>query len=216
MRYHLVTILILFIFVGCKPITYVDYKYDVMTKEAFSEKIDNKKAFEIPAKSKRTKRLIKRTQFGVIKEKEAFYKQLNHSLNKLISLDDYLIVDYYQTNSSCLPLEIYNTKDTLYLQKNPQSNLVDDALINQIVSNYKYISILPKNTDLKESPEDFSNDLDGLFQKMFFNYDYPCHSIVMIAPDGRFISYLGTHDLKTKYDLLITLVKNKNNQDWQN
>ena len=38
---------------------------------------------------------------------------------------------------------------------------------------------------------DWHKDPDGITEKLFFNYHYPCSSFVVISPNGNYLSYFG-------------------------
>jgi len=193
---------------------YVDYNYDTLSKNEFENKIKNKRAFEIPSKRKNTKRLVERTQYGVIQQEKAFYKKLNASLSQEIKLNDYLIVKYYPGKDNCNTSGINYVKDDAYYEKKRKRKLAENKILKNIAPNFKRLLIYQKDAEKPDDQTSFAYDPDGLFEKMFFRHHYPCNSIVVIAPDGKYASYLGEHGSKTKYKLLITLIKNDNNPDW--
>ena len=195
---------------------YVNYNYDSISKNEFENKVKNKQAYEIPSKRKNTKRLVERTQYGIIQQKEAFYKKLNASLQREIELNDYLIVNYYPGKDNCNTSGIKYVKDDAYYERMKKRKLAENNILKNITPNFKRLLIYQKDVEKPDDQTSFAYDPDGLFEKMFFRYHYPCNSIVVIAPDGKYASYFGEHGSRTKYLLLKTLIKNENNPKWSN
>ena len=195
---------------------YVNYNYDNISKSEFENKIKNKQAFEIPSNRKNTKRLVERTQYGIIQQQEAFYKKLKASLDREIKLKDYLIVNYYPGKDNCNTTGTKYVKDSVYYEKRRKRRLAENNILKNIAPNFKRFLIYQKDAEKPDDQKSFAYDPEGLFEKMFFRHHYPCYSIVVIAPDGKYASYFGEHGSRTKYLLLKTLIKNENNPKWSN
>jgi hypothetical protein len=82
------------------------------------------------------------------------------------------------------------------------------------VTNFKVLHINQSDADNIDPKLESHPDPLQIFQKLFFRFPFPCGSIIAIAPDGRYASYLGEYGANTPYYLLKTLLKNKDNKKW--
>lgn len=212
---YLSTILILFINISAfSQKQFVDYNYNPMTEKEFKELVNSKAAFEISAEEKNTRRLVRRNQYGIVNNVNAFYDVIDKNLEKKIKRFDYIIVFYNPGEDSCNTSGKKYTKNKAYYRRIKKYRETREQQLKDIIPNFKVLYINQVDAENIDSKLENYRDPERLFEKLFFKYHYPCSSIVVVAPDGRYASYLGESGQKTPYYLLMTLIKNEDNPIW--
>jgi hypothetical protein len=160
-----------------KRILYADYE----------DKILNGPYFGIPGEKPGDMKLVHRMPVGLTDAKE-IYEALG--LQQEFLAGKPLIVIYYPGKDEC---NSTGSNDPAYL-KNKHKTLLKYAEKHDAVPPFYFY----KNPHGLEKYQDilvWSADPDGLFEKKFFQYPYPCGSFVVISPKGNYRAILGDYPI---------------------
>jgi hypothetical protein len=102
-----------------------------------------------------------------------------------------LIVIYYPGKDECNSTGLGNTPESL--RKNVKS--VARYAEKQDAVSPLYIYKNPHGLEKYRGIQEWTNDPDGLFEKQFFPFHYPCGSFVVISPKGNFRGILGEYPI---------------------
>ncbi|WP_296700916.1 hypothetical protein [Algoriphagus sp.] len=181
-----------FILIGISSVAQTSYRNELggrITKTQFEEQILNGPYFGVPSDKEGEMVLIFRMPFGKVDEPLVFYEKTGNS--SAFSEGKSLIVIFYpgpdECNSNSRDFDIDamekadkslkkwaekgNAASPIYLYKNP-------------VGLEKYSSIM-----------NWEVDPEGVFEKEFFKYPYPCKSFVVLHPSGEYRAILGDFPL---------------------
>ena len=158
----------------------------IISREQYEKQILEGPYFGVPGKDTDEQVLVFRMPFGQIENPSLFYKVLG--LNEVMKAGKPIVVIFYPGKDECnsTGLNEGNTKfyqkDHKWLQRNITSKggYGPTYLYRNPAGLEKYAGIMTWYAD----PE-------GLFEKTFFKFPYPCRSFVVIDPDGNYRAILG-------------------------
>jgi len=156
-----------------------------VSKEEFQNKILNEPYFGIPSEDPEVMMLIYRMPFGKV-DPALFYEKLEKSED--LKAGKSLIVIFYPGKDECNSTGD-NANDTRYFQKTYDYFLKTAEKRN--ASEPAYIFKNSHGLEKYQGIITWIPDPDGIFEKEFFKFSYPCRSFVVIHPSGEFRSILG-------------------------
>ena len=190
MRKILIITIIEIIILSCsshkRNFTYLDIDNKEISKSKFRQKRSTNKYLDIQIDSLNQRRLIERTKTGKIDKMEVYRSLISNKSSEKLDYSKPIVIVYYPGKDACNSSGLQR-KESI---RNWYSNLEDG--VQQLNANapiylYKEKAGLEKYEGLLQWYE----DPDGLTEKLFFQYHYPCSSFVVISPSGDYISYFG-------------------------
>lgn len=193
MKNILTTIILGFLIQSCSPsktlndkTRYFDENNIEIGKSKFDEIRATNKVLDIPGDSINHKKLTQRGQRGQIDNRAVLELALEQATQTSIDADKPIVIMYYPGKDPC------NSSGS----PTPESNKVwHDELEKGVydMAKVKPIYIYKNNRGLKRfrGHLDWKKDPDGLIERLFFKYHYPCNSFVVISKDGHFVSFFG-------------------------
>lgn len=167
--------------------TYFDESNRRIVKEDYEEKILNGPYFGIPADKEGDMKLVHRMPAGVT-DARMIYEKLG--LLEELQAGKPLIVIFYPGKDGCNSTVF---TDLAYL-KNKHKSLLKYAEKHDAVPPL-YIYKNPHGLEKYQGIQEWTADPDQLFEKVFFQYPYPCGSFVVISPKGNFRGILGEYPI---------------------
>ncbi|WP_051315110.1 hypothetical protein [Algoriphagus terrigena] len=167
--------------------TYFDESNRRIVKEDYEEKILNGPYFGVPGDQIGDMKLVHRMPVGVT-DARMIYEKLG--LLEEFQAGKPLIVIFYPGKDGC---NSTGFTDRAYL-KNKHKSLLKYAEKHDAVPPL-YIYKNPHGLEKYQGIQEWTADPDQLFEKLFFQYPYPCGSFVVINPKGNFRGILGEHPI---------------------
>lgn len=164
--------------------TYRDELGKRITREEFEQKITEGPYFGVPAENPQEKKLVYRMPFGMV-DAGVFYEKLG--LEDARKEGKSLIVVFYPGKDECNSTGLGNNPATF--QKNHQ-DVVKYAEKHQAVSPV-YVYKNPHGLEKYQGIMEWIPDPEGVFEKQFFQFHYPCKSFVVITSTGQYRAILG-------------------------
>lgn len=157
-----------------------------ISKSKFDQIRSTNKLFEIPGDSINHKKLTLREKRGKINDRKSLEFLLEEVTNQKINSNKPIVIIYYPGKDHCNSTGATNKEWIINWYGQLEEGL------NQIAQ-VKPIYIYKDNDGLKKYDGilDWKKDLDGIIERLFFKYHYPCSSFVVISKEGDYISYFG-------------------------
>lgn len=157
-----------------------------ITKSEFNKNLSTHQLLDIPGDSIHHRKLKLREKRGQIKNRPGLQSILEKATNQEIDPNKPIVIVFHPGKDACNSSGT-NTSEwikTWYGQ-------LEDGLYQ--VAQVKPLYIYKENTGLENYKGilTWHKDPDRTIEKMFFEHHYPCKSFVVIAADGRYISYFG-------------------------
>lgn len=165
---------------------YFDENNLEITEAKFKEISSTNKLLEIPGDSIHHKKLTQRGQRGQIDNRAALELALEQATHTSIEADKPIVIIYYPGDDPCNSSGSPNPELVKEWHDELEKGVYDMAKVKPI---YIY-----KNDDgLKKYRRhlDWKKDPEGMIERLFFKYHYPCSSFVVISKEGHFVSYFG-------------------------
>jgi len=170
--------------VNAQSVKYFDEKGIEFSKKEYQSKAKSKDLLEVSENSF-TKRLSVREEIGQVSDINLLYKTVSDISGQKVDTTKPLVIIYYPGKDNCNSSGSSNKDWT----RNWYSDLENGIKKVVDVKPY-YISKDNKGLKGTEGIVDWKKD-NGTIETQFFKYHYPCCSFVVIAPDGRYMSYFG-------------------------
>lgn len=154
----------------------------------YEEKILNGPYFGIPGDMEGTMQLVHRMPVGIT-DVEMIYEKLG--LQQEFQSRKPLIVIYYPGKDECNSTNQGNTPE--WLTRNVKT-VARYAEKHSAVSPL-YIYKNPHGLEKYRGIQEWTADPDQLFERLFFQYPYPCGSFVVISPKGNYRGILGEYPI---------------------
>jgi hypothetical protein len=154
----------------------------------YEEKILNGPYFGVPGEKDGDMKLVHRMPAGLVDAKPIYQKL---GLEDAFRDGKPLIVIYYPGKDECNSTGLGNTPESL--RKNVKSVARYAEKQNAVSPLYIYKN--PHGLEKYRGIQEWTNDPDGLFEKLFFQYPYPCGSFVVISPKGNYRGILGEYPI---------------------
>jgi hypothetical protein len=158
------------------------------TKQDDEEKILNGPYFGIPGEEAGAMKLIHRMPTGLV-DSQRIYQKLG--LEDEFRAGKPLIVIYYPGKDECNSTGLGNTPESL--RKNVKSVARYAEKHKAVTPLYIYKN--PHGLEKYQGIQQWGADPDGLFEKQFFPFHYPCGSFVVISPKGKYRGILGEYPI---------------------
>jgi hypothetical protein len=168
--------------------TYYNESGKRITLEDYEDKILNGPYFGVPGEEVGVMKLVHRMPVGLVDAK-VIYQKLG--LEAEFRAGKPLIVIYYPGKDECNSTGLGNTPETLL--KNVKA-VARNAEKHNAVSPL-YIYKIPHGLEKYQGIQQWTADPEGLFEKEFFKYPYPCGSFVVISPKGNYRGILGGYPI---------------------
>lgn len=160
-----------------KRIVYPDYE----------EKILNGPYFGVPGDQAGDMKLVHRMPVGLTDAKSIYDKL---GLQEEFLAGKPLIVIYYPGKDEC---NSTGSTDPNYLKNKHKSLLKYAEKHDAVPPLYFYKN--PHGLEKYRGIHEWAADPDGLFEKLFFQFPYPCGSFVVISPKGNYRAILGEYPI---------------------
>lgn len=172
--------------IGNDKTKYFDDNNIEISKSKFNQIRSTKKLLDIPGDSVNHKKLTLRENRGKVNDRKALELLLEKGLNQELDSNKPIVIIYYPGKDPC------NSSGTTNKEwiRSWYGQLEED--LNQ-VAQVKPIYIYKENDGLKKYDGilEWKKDPEGIVEKSFFKYHYPCMSFVVISKDGDYISRFG-------------------------
>ena len=165
---------------------YFDENNLEITEAKFNQIRSTHKFLEIPGDSIHHKKLTQRGQRGQIDNRPALELALEQATQTSIEADKPIVILYYPGDDPCYSSSSLNIKLIKTWHDELQKGVYEMVKVKPIYiyKNDKGLKKILKLVDGKKDP-------NGIIEKLFFKYHYPCISFVVISKDGQFVSYFG-------------------------
>lgn len=172
--------------VGNKKTRFFDEDNVEVSESKFYRIRSKRKLISIEGDSSNHKKLILREKRGEITNRPLLESLLEKELNREIDSNKPIVIIFYPGKDACNSSGL----STIISKKVWYKELEDG--INQ-VAQIKPIYIYKDKEGLEEYDGvlTWHKDPEGLIEKLFFEYHYPCGSFVVVSKDGNYISYFG-------------------------
>jgi hypothetical protein len=192
MKYFIITIALVLL-QSCsssKPVEaktrYFDDNNVEISKSKFDELRATNKVLEIPGDSINHKKLTQRGQRGQIDNRAALELALEQATQTSIDSDKPIVIMYYPGKDPCNSSGSPNRDSTKVWHDELEKGVYEIAKVKPF-----YIYKNDKGLKRFRGGLDWRKDPDGLIERLFFKYHYPCDSFVVISKEGHFVSYFG-------------------------
>jgi len=166
--------------------TYLDINNNEISKSKFRQKRSTNQYLDIQIDSLNQKKLIERTKTGKLENFEAYRSLVSNKTSVKLDNTKPLVIIYHPGKDACNSSGSA-TKETL---KNWHKTLEDG--VQQLKANAPiYLYKEKEGLEKYDGVLNWHKDPDGLTEKLFFKYHYPCSSFVVISSDGEYVSYFG-------------------------
>ena len=166
--------------------TYLDINNNEISKSKFRQKRSTNQYLDIQIDSLNQKKLIERTKTGKLENFEAYRSLVSNKTSVKLDNTKPLVIIYHPGKDACNSSGSA-TKETL---KNWHKTLEDG--VQQLKANAPiYLYKEKEGLEKYDGILNWHKDPDGLTEKLFFKYHYPCSSFVVISSDGEYVSYFG-------------------------
>ena len=169
-----------------RDFTYLDINNNEISKSKFRQKRSTNQYLDIQIDSLNQKKLIERTKTGKLENFEAYRSLVSNKTSVKLDNTKPLVIIYHPGKDACNSSGSA-TKETL---KNWHKTLEDG--VQQLKANAPiYLYKEKEGLEKYDGVLNWHKDPDGLTEKLFFKYHYPCSSFVVISSDGEYVSYFG-------------------------
>lgn len=158
-----------------------------ITQADYEDKILNGPYFGIPSGESGDMKLVHRMPVGLTDSK-MIYEKLG--LQQEFQAGKPIIVIYYPGKDEC---NSTGSNDPAYLKNKHKSLLKYAEKHDAVPPLYFYKN--PHGLEKYRGIHEWAADPDGLFEKLFFKYPYPCGSFVVISPNGNYRGILGEYPI---------------------
>lgn len=167
-------------------IRYFDENNVEISKSKFNRIRSTSKLLDIPGDSANHKKLTLRFQRGKITNRAIFESVLEKATGKNIDSEQSIVIIYYPGKDPC------NSSGSASKAHREYWFLQLEDGINQIAKT-KPIYIYKDENGLEKyfGILTWHKDPEGIIERLFFKYHYPCSSFVVISKEGDYISYFG-------------------------
>tara|TARA_B100001179_G_C18405934_1_gene323804 strand:- start:18 stop:635 length:618 start_codon:yes stop_codon:yes gene_type:complete len=169
-----------------RDFTYLDIDNKEISRSKFRQKRSTNQYLDIQIDSLNQKKLIERTKTGKLENFEAYRSLVSNKTSVKLDNTKPLVIIYHPGKDACNSSGSA-TKETL---KNWHKTLEDG--VQQLKANAPiYLYKEKEGLEKYDGILNWHKDPDGLTEKLFFKYHYPCSSFVVISSDGEYVSYFG-------------------------
>lgn len=190
MRKILTIVITGFILYSCssskRNITYLDSQNREISKSKFQQRKSSHEFLSIQIDSLNQRKLTEKTKTGEIDNLNTYRSLISNISSEDIDVSKPLVIIYYPGKDPCNSSGSA-TGASLKTWYDNLENGLRQLNTNAPVYLYKEKEGLEKYEGLM----DWHKDPDGLTEKLFFEYHYPCSSFVVISPNGEYVSYFG-------------------------
>lgn len=157
-----------------------------ITQQDYEEKILNGPYFGVPGDQEGNMKLVHRMPVGLT-DARLFYEKLG--LMEDFRAGKQLIVIFYPGKDECNSTGLANNAEGFRSKK----NAIEKYAKKHETAAPQYLYGNPHGLEKYEGIIEWKADPDGVFQKNFFQFPYPCGSFVVIDPKGNYRAILGEY-----------------------
>ena len=171
-----------------KRLIYFDTENKMIKRSLFKKRLSKHAFFQIPGDSLHHRKLIERQYHGQLTNYDNFIHLLQTDLGITVDTSKPLIIIYYPGKDRCNSSS-YATKESRKLW---HSQMIEGLSQLKVP---KPIYIYHKDTKI-ERKFNFLNwykDPQGIVERLFFPYHFPCGSFVGVSKNGRYFSVYGEY-----------------------
>jgi hypothetical protein len=181
---------------------YFDENNIEISKSKFNQIVSTNRLLDIPGDSANHKKLTLREKRGKITNRTLLKSLLEKEINQELDSNKPIVIVYYPGKDPCNSSG-YATKESRKIW----FGQLEDG-INQVAQT-KPIYIYKDNDGLEkyDGVLTWHKDPEGIIERLFFEYHYPCSSFVVISKNGDYISFFG--EFGKKYIWEATKLMNK-------
>jgi hypothetical protein len=172
--------------IGNNKTKYFDENNVEISKSKFNRIRSTNKLLDIHGDSTNHKKLTLREKRGKITNRALLELLLEKELNQELDSTKPLVIVYYPGKDPC-----NSSGSATKESRRIWFGQLEDG-INQVAQT-KPIYIYKNNDGLEkyDGVLTWHKDPEGVVERSFFEYHYPCKSFVVISKDGNYISYFG-------------------------
>ena len=169
-----------------RDFTYLDIDNKEISRSKFRQKRSTNQYLDIQIDSLNQKKLVERTKTGKLRNFEAYRSLISNKSSEKLDDTKPVVIIYHPGKDACNSSGSA-TKETLKNWYKTLEDGVQQLKANAPIYLYKEKEVLEKYDGILN----WHKDPDGLTEKLFFKYHYPCSSFVVISSDGEYVSYFG-------------------------
>jgi hypothetical protein len=168
-----------------KEIVYYHVNGRIMSESNFNKKLTSRNFFQIPGDSLHQRKLVKRENHGKITDYTKFIQLLETELKLKIDPEKPIVVIYYPGPNACNSSGSATKKTQNEWFSQMEAGIKPKT--NAVLYLYKTTDGMKGRYDLDK----YRKDPQGIMEQLFFPYNFPCSSLVVIGKTGNYISYYG-------------------------
>jgi hypothetical protein len=168
-----------------KPLVFFDAKNQPIKKSVFEKQLRTRRFFQIPGDSLHHRKLIPREFHGKTLFPEQFRRLLETDLSITLDPKKPIVIVYYPGKNKCNASGSATKKSMQDWHKQMEAGMLGKT--NDVLYLHRKGESLPK----KYSWLNFREDPQGIAEQLFFQYNFPCNSFVVISKTGRYVAFYG-------------------------
>ena len=181
---------------------YFDVNNVEINRAKFNRLRSSNSFLDIPGDSVNHKKLALREKSGKITNRSEIESLLEKQIDRELDSNKPLVIIYHPGKDPCNSSGTATKKSTRIYFRQLEKGINNIAQTKPI-----YIFKDKDGLDEKGQVLTWHKDPEGIFERLFFEYHYPCSSFVVISSDGNYRSYFG--EFGKKYLWEITYIMNK-------
>lgn len=167
------------------PLKYFNLDGSQLSKKEFKKIVKKRRLLQIPGDSLHHRKLVKRENHGMIKDYPKFIKLIETELDTKIDPEKPIVVIYYPGPNACNSSGSATKKTRNKWFSEMEAGIIGKT--NEILYLYKTTKGMKGRYDLDK----YKKDPQGIMEQLFFPYNYPCSSFVVIGKTGKYITFYG-------------------------
>ena len=199
-KYLLLIALLSFCYSSYGQTVYLDQNNNQISKKEFERIRKSNQYLDIPGDSINSKKLISREKTGRINDRAKFEQFLAAKLNLDQLSGKPIVVIYYPGKDRCNSSGASSKSWIKNWYGQLEKGISNIAPIEPI-----YVYKDKDGLEKYEGVVKWNKDPDGIIERLFFEYHYPCKSFVVISKTGEYISYFGEFGKEEVWEATLTM-----------
>lgn len=167
-------------------IKYFDENYKPITEEEYEKRRWEHRLMRIQGDSSHHKILSVREYHGILENRKILDSLLSSATNKVIDSSKTIVIIYYPGKDRCNSSGLATKSSARVWNRRLKKRLYKITGTEPV-----YIYKNKEGLEKYDGIVTWHKDPNGIIEKTFFKYHYPCQSFVAISKEGNFISLFG-------------------------
>lgn len=185
-------------------IKYFDKNYNKISKRNYNWQLEGGRTLGVVGDSINHRVVVERKNEGVLNNKKELDSLLETIIDKIDS-ESIQVIFYYPGEDPCNSSGTATPEMVKHWHETLRKKMLEIAKVESI-----YICKTNEGLFKKMFLLPWHKDPNGIVEKLFFKYHYPCSSFVAISPTGEYISYFGEYSHQLVLESVKKLKKKKN------